>query len=109
MHALKIVIWLLGSASPIIVIATAWLFARRVQRLGWLVILVSVVLSLPLGMLIVSLAVGPPPPPDLEDSVISSGAAWGMAILPLLAAWTLAVACSVLIPPLAWLARGLSE
>lgn len=109
MSGLRITIFFLGSIAPVVLIVAGWLIASRVRRFGWLVVLTFIVLSLPVGFLIVSLAIGPPPPPDLEESVLSSGVVWGMYMLPTLALWALAVAGSVLIPPLAWLARSISD
>ncbi|WP_426014687.1 hypothetical protein [Caulobacter sp. DWR2-3-1b2] len=108
MSGLGIALFFLGLIAPIAMIIAGWLVARRVRRFGWVIIVASILLSLPAGLLITSLSFGGPPPRDPEGGADAAGAVWGMAMIPTILLWALAVTASVLIPPMSWLARKIS-
>lgn len=108
MSGLNIALFFLGLIAPVALVIAGWLVARRVRRFGWLIIAASILVSLPAGLLITSLSFGGPPPPDPEGGANAAGAVWGMAMIPTILLWASAVAASVLVPSMSWLARKIS-
>lgn len=93
---------------PVVVIVAGWIVAFRLNRFGWLAVVTAVLISLPIGLMVLIPIIGAAPPTDPEGGANAEGAVWGMQLLPALLLWLLAAAASLLLPPLAWLARRIS-
>jgi len=109
MSGLQVTTFLVGSIAPVAIILGGWVAAFRARRFGWLIVTAAILFSLPVGLLILNLAAAPPPPTDPEDGANAAGGVWGMMMLPAILLWALAATASVLLPPLAWLARRISS
>ena len=108
MSGLQVTTFLVGSIAPVAIILGGWVAVFRARRFRWLIVTAAILFSLPIGLLILNLAAGAPPPTDPEDGANAAGVVWGMMMLPAILLWVLATLVSVLLPPLAWLARKIS-